>query len=77
MIKCFTSEAITDEDWKEIQDIVQAVGIPQFDREEIRIGQITELDLFRFVEEIEEITMKAEKKHSLSQKLKAMREDMK
>jgi hypothetical protein len=74
LIKCFTSEAITDEDWREIQE---AVGIPQFDRDEIRIGQITELDLFRFVEEIEEITMKAEKKHSLSQKLKAMREDMK
>jgi hypothetical protein len=71
LIKCFTSEAITDEDWREIQE---AVGIPQFDRDEIRIGQITELDLFRFVEEI---TMKAEKKHSLSQKLKAMREDMK
>ena len=74
LIKCFTSEAITDEDWKEIQD---AVGIPTFDRDEIRISQITELDLFRFVDEIEEITMKAEKKFSLAQKLKVMKEEMK
>jgi dynein heavy chain len=35
LIKCFTSEAITDEDWKEIQD---AVGIATFDRDEIRIS---------------------------------------
>jgi len=74
LIKCFTSEAITDEDWKEIQD---AVGIASFDRDEIRISQFTEFDLFKYVDEVEEITMKAEKKFSLAQKLKAMKEDMK
>jgi dynein heavy chain len=74
LIKCFTSEAITDEDWKEIVDVV---GLETFERDEIRISQFTELDLFRFVDDIEEITMKAEKKYSLAQKLKAMKEDMK
>jgi dynein heavy chain len=74
LIKCFTSDAITDEDWNDIRD---AVGIPTFDREEIRISQFEELELFKFVEEIEEITMKAEKKFSLAQKLKGMRDEMK
>ncbi len=35
LIKCFTSEAITDEDWKEI---VEVVGITPFEKDEIKVS---------------------------------------
>jgi hypothetical protein len=38
---------------------------------------MVKLNLHKFLEEIEEITMKAEKKLSLSKKLKTMKEEMK
>lgn len=37
LIKCFSSEAITDEDWKEIQE---KVGIPNLEREEITVEKM-------------------------------------
>ena len=35
LIQCFTSEAIMDEDWKEIQEVVQ---IQPFEREDIKVS---------------------------------------
>lgn len=74
LIKCFTSEAVLDEDWAEIESVVK---INPFDRYEIKVSTIEEKNLYQFTAEIEEITMKAEKKFSLQQKLKAMKEEMK
>lgn len=74
LIKCISSEAITDEDWKEIQE---AVGKGNIEREELTVQKMTEMDLHKYIEEIEEITMKAEKKFQLAKKLKVMKEEMK
>ena len=74
MIKCLTSEAILDEDWKEIQEVTK---VSNLDRDELTVEKIKSLDLNRYLEEIEEITMKAEKKWNLNKKLKQMREEMK
>lgn len=67
MIKCLTSEAILDEDWKEIQEVTK---VSNLDRDELTVEKIKSLDLNRYLEEIEEITMKAEKKWNLNKKLK-------
>lgn len=78
LIKCFTSLAITDEDWNEIQRVVEtSVGPEPFLQDEIKVQQFKEHDLYKYIEEIEEITMRAEKKFQLAQKLKLMREEMK
>jgi hypothetical protein len=77
LIKSFTSEAILEEDWKEIQQLVSSVVTGPFERDEIKVLQFKELDLYQFSEEIEEIAMRAEKKWSLAQKLKLMKEEMK
>ena len=74
LIKCLTSEAITDEDWREIKEVIKQ---DTFDREEVTVEKIKNLELFKYLEEIEEITMKAEKKFSLNKKLKLMKEEMK
>jgi dynein heavy chain len=74
LIKCFTSEAVNEEDWKEIQE---AVGLAAFDRDEIKVSMFAENNLYEFVPRIEEITMKAEKKFSLQQQLKGMKDEMK
>lgn len=74
LIKCFTSEAIMDEDWKEIQEIVK---IPNFERDELTVEKMVKSELHKYIEEIEETTMKAEKKFNLNKKLKLMKEEMK
>ena len=74
LIKCFSSEAITDEDWKEIQDVVK---IPNLEREEVTVDKMNRFELNKYIEEIEEIAMRAEKKFSLFKKLKLMKEEMK
>lgn len=74
LIKCFCSEAITDEDWKEIQEAVHQPGL---DREDLTVEKIKKLEFKNFFEEIEEITLRAEKKFSLNKKLKSMKEEMK
>jgi hypothetical protein len=77
LIKSFTSEAILEEDWKEIQQLVSPVVTGPFERDEIKVQQFIDLDLYQFSEEIEEIAMRAEKKWSLAKKLKEMKEEMK
>jgi len=79
LIRCFTSEAINDEDWKDIQDAVQKSmkDNTSLEREDVKISDFESLNLYSYVEEIEDITMKAEKKYSLQQKLKQMKDEMK
>ena len=63
-----------EEDWNEIRTIV---GQPSMEREEVTVDKIEKNDFKKFYEEIEEVTMKAEKKFSLAKKLKQMKEEMK
>jgi hypothetical protein len=42
MIKCFCSEAITDEDWKEIQEVVK---IPNLEREDVTVEKMIKHEL--------------------------------
>mmetsp|Transcript_43579 Transcript_43579/g.42087 ORF Transcript_43579/g.42087 Transcript_43579/m.42087 type:complete len:239 (-) Transcript_43579:1749-2465(-) len=74
LIKCLTSEAITEEDWGFIK---QAIKQENFEKDEVTVEKMIALDLHQYLEEIEEITMKAEKKLSLFKKLKQMKEEMK
>jgi hypothetical protein len=37
LIKAFTSEAILEEDWKEIQQLVSTVVTGPFERDEIKV----------------------------------------
>lgn len=74
LIKCFCSEAIFDEDWKEIQEVVKQPGM---EREDVTVEKIKKFEFKKYFEEIEEITMRAEKKFSLNKKLKLMKEEMK
>lgn len=84
LIRCFTSPAVGDEDWKLIQDVIKQDELVQKEREEgiierddIKIEDIKHFNLFKYVEEIEDITMRAEKKDALAQKLKQMKDEMK
>jgi hypothetical protein len=43
----------------------------------LNVDKINKLELNKYIEVIEEITMKAEKKFSLAKKLKSMKEEMK
>lgn len=63
LIKCFTSEAVLDEDWNEIQKVVEESVQPDpFTQDEIKVQWFKDYDLYKYIEEIEEITMRAEKK---------------
>ena len=84
LIKCFTSPAVGEEDWKEIQEVISKNEKVQkekeggtLERDEIKIEDIKHFDLFQYQDEIEDITMKAEKKDNLAQQLKRMKDEMK
>jgi hypothetical protein len=62
LIKCITSEAVSDEDWNEIKNLV---GRDDLERESITVTGFAEFKLHDFVVDIEEILSRAEKKHQL------------
>lgn len=51
--------------------------IPNFERDELTVEKIVKNEIHKYIEEIEEITMKAEKKFNLNKKLKQQKEEMK
>jgi hypothetical protein len=67
MIKCLTSEALTEEDWKEIRT---EANLEQIDKDELSLIKTEEIGLTKHIERIEEITMVAERKFGLAKKLK-------
>ena len=80
LIRCFLSEAVANEDWNDIVGVVESDGnhIPNFEKEEITVEEhIKKYDLYKYVAEIEDITMRAEKKFGLKQKLNLYKADMK
>lgn len=74
LIKCVTSEAINEEDWREIKEVTGQDGL---DRETITVLSFEEFNLKKFTYEIEEIRERAEKKFQLSKRLKSMKDEMK
>jgi dynein heavy chain len=74
LIKCVCSEAMTEEDWREIQEVTKQPGL---EREDVTVEKIKQFEFKKYFEEIDEITMRAEKKFSLAKKLKLMKEEMK
>ena len=74
MIKCLTSEALNDEDWKDIR--VEA-GLESIDKDELSLVKTDELGLNKHIERIEEITMMSERKFALAKKLKTQKDEMK
>lgn len=74
LIEAFTSEAVDIEDWKEICEVV---GKPDMEREEIRVSNFGELNLYEYIGEINDISSKALKKFNLQKSLKEMKDEMK
>jgi dynein heavy chain len=74
LIKCITSEAITEEDWNEIKTLVKRDDL---ERDTITVQNFAEFKLHDYLAEIDEITSRAEKKHQLAKKLQLMKAEMK
>lgn len=74
LIKCITSEAITEEDWNEIKTLVKRDDL---ERDTITVQNFAEFKLHDYLVEIDEITSRAEKKHQLAKKLHIMKAEMK
>ena len=74
LMKCVMSEALYDEDWNEIK---KAVGDLELDPQRITVSNFEEKGLSSKLQDIEEITQRAEKKFLLAKKLKVMKEEMK
>lgn len=75
LIICFTSDALLEEDWKEIQEVVSN-NIQVFERDDIKVNMFPTHNLYEHIEAIQDITNRAEKKHMLAKKLKEQREEM-
>ena len=73
-MKCLMSEALHDEDWGEIK---KAIENPDLDPQTITVAKFTEMRISGRLNDIEEITNRAEKKFQLAKKLKLMKEEMK
>ena len=60
LIKCITSDAITDEDWGDIKTLV---GRDDLERETITVMGFADFKLHDFIQEIDDVTSRAEKKY--------------
>ena len=60
LIKCITSDAITDEDWGDIKNLI---GRDDLERETITVNGFADFKLHDFLSEIDDITSRAEKKY--------------
>jgi len=74
LMKCVMSEAVHDEDWTEIK---KAIENPELDPQTITVTKFAETGITGKLNDIEEITNRAEKKFQLSKKLKIMKDEMK
>jgi dynein heavy chain, axonemal len=74
LIKCITSEAITEEDWNEIKTLTKRDDL---ERDTITVINFADFQLHDYLAEIDEITSRAEKKFQLAKKLQKMKLEMK
>ena len=75
LIRNLRSEAIIDEDWDEIKQIVGKQDLERND--ELKLSQMIQWNFMQYIEDIEEVTMRAQKKYQLKQKLNLMKDEMK
>jgi len=73
-MKCIMSEALHDEDWHEIKKVIENL---ELDQQTITVQKFAEQGIAGKLNDIEEITNRAEKKFQLSKKLKLMKDEMK
>lgn len=69
-----SSEAIMEEDWNAIKVIINQDSL---EREDLKLEDMIRDDFAKHLTEIEEVVMKAEKKQSLRNKLKQLRDEIK
>jgi dynein heavy chain len=74
LIKCMSSEAIMEDDWEAIKKVV---GQEDLERDELNLQQMIDDNFGQYLHEIEEVVMKAEKKLSLRNRLKELRDEAK
>jgi len=74
IIKAMSSEAIMDDDWNAIKVIITQESL---EREDLKLEDMIRDDFASHLTEIEEVVMKAEKKLSLRNKLKTLRDEIK
>ena len=74
LIKAISSEAIMDDDWNAIRVII---GQETLEKEELKLEDMIRDDFAKHLTEIEEVVMKAEKKLSLRNRLKQLRDEIK
>lgn len=74
LIKAMSSEAIMDDDWNTIRVII---GQEALEREDLKLEDMIRDDFAKHLTEIEEVVMKAEKKLSLRNRLKQLRDEIK
>ena len=79
MIRCFLEESITPEDWDEIKNVIEP-NVPGLvlEKDEIVVkDHIIENNLLAYCGDVEDITMRAEKKYGLRKKLLEYKKEMK
>ena len=74
LIKAMSSEAIMDDDWNAIRIII---GQETLEKEDLKLEDMIRDDFAKHLTEIEEVVMKAEKKLSLRNRLKQLRDEIK
>jgi uncharacterized coiled-coil DUF342 family protein len=74
LMRCVMSEALHDEDWNEIKKAIDNLDL---DPQTITVKKFTADKLTGKINDIEEITNRAQKKYELAKKLKIMKEEMK
>ena len=74
LMKCVMSEALHEEDWHEIKKAIENL---ELDTQTITVKKFGDDKLTGKINDIEEITNRAEKKFLLAKKLKIMKEEMK
>lgn len=74
LIKCITSEAVNDEDWNEMKEVCNQ---PEMDRETITVTSFEKFGLSKYLDQIEEIHTRAERKFKIQKQLHEMKANMK
>lgn len=74
LIKCIGSDAIMDDDWEEIRILI---GQENLEKDDLVLEKMIQDDFAKFLPQIEEVVMRAEKKLSLRNKLKQLRDEIK
>ena len=68
LIKCFTSSAVADDEWKEMEEKIGKI-LKGTGRDRITVNDFSRYELYQWIDEIEAITMRAEKREAMGYKI--------